>query len=950
MDAPLAPIPPTGPIAPVSLAARTPSGPGTGIRVPASTYRLQFNASFTFRDALRTVPYLHALGITDVYASPLTAARPGSTHGYDVVDPARLNPDLGTEEDFNALADALAASGMGLLLDIVPNHMAAHHANAWWWDVLERGRDSPRAAFFDIRWEDDPEGKVVLPILGAPLDECIAARELRLRLDPQRGIVLAYHGTLLPVRPEHWPDVLRPIVPDLAACFGAASPAAGALADPAEAGDPADVRSRLAAALAAEPGARVILSAALDAAPPEMVRSVLDRQAYRPEFWRTGLERLNYRRFFDISDLVTVATEREGVFDPSHGLVRSLIARGVVTGLRVDHVDGLADPAGYLRRLRTLGQTADGGVGPVYTIVEKILARHESLPGSSAEDNIDPNAWPVEGTTGYEYLNALSHLLTDPHGVEVIDAHARRTLGIPHSFAETVYQAKRAVMRDLFASEMASLSGQLASLAAGRGVQISADDLAEALAAFTASMRVYRTYITDAGVSAADRAEIEHALQAARRRDGISAAALDLLRDLLLPADPHPPDALAFITRWQQQTGGITAKGVEDTAFYRYTTLASLNEVGGDPKPPPDPLGAFHDFCAAVASHRPHTLSATSTHDTKRSEDARARLNVLSEIPDRWTACVDRWRGWNAPLKRSEGVPVARDELLIYQSLVAIWPLEDDPDNDLVARLTATMIKSAREAKVETSWTAPDEAYESALAEFIAAILGGRRGSPFLADFLHLMRTVAPAGAINSLSQLTLKIASPGVPDFYQGTDLWDFALVDPDNRRPVGFARRAALLADLEQRNARERSALLDDLAENWRDGRIKLYMTWRGLHARRARQDLLASGAYLPLAASGPRAAHAVAFARRAGSDAAGWAIALATRLPVALLDEAAPTRIPTGRGWKGTTVPLPAGAPAEWVDAYTGERITAESGVLPLDRVLARFPAALLFPALT
>ena len=945
--------PPTPPVPPASL-----DPPGT--RAPASTYRLQFGPALRFADALAAVPYLHRLGVTDLYASPIAAATPGSTHGYDVTDPTRLNPALGTEDDFSALADALASSAMGLLLDIVPNHMAAHHDNPWWWDVLENGPASEFAPFFDIRWDDDPDGRIVLPVLGAPLDQLLAGHALTLGIDADRGVVLRYGDMLFPIDPAHWAPLLLPRATDAAAALGESSPAAAAMTrllsksgplpnraetDPQRLSDRRDaiasIKRDLREALAADPAVHILLANALAAAsrPEEPnvlspIGAILDRQAYRLAYWKDGLERINYRRFFDISGLASLRADEPGVFDASHSLIRTLLARGSITGLRVDHIDGLADPLAYLRRLRTLAGDE------TFIIVEKILAADEAIPGE----------WPVQGTTGYDFLTALSNVFVDPDGVEAVRAHARRTLGLPPTFRDAAYESKRLVLDRLFPAETRSLAAHLARLCSAAAADTNA--IRDAICATTAALDVYRTYLPTDGSAPreSDRGRIEAAIAEARRRDPGPGPAYDALRDALLSDQPPSAERAAFIRRWQQLTGPAAAKGVEDTALYRDRTLAGLNEVGGEPTPAPDPVAAFHRLNAdrAAGEGARAGLSATSTHDTKRSEDARARLAVLSEIPERWIAAVDRWREANAACKRQVGgrpAPSDLAESLIYQSLVAVWPLRPAGAADLTARVQAAMVKSAREARLETSWSDVNEPYEAALTGFIAAITGGRPGCTFLPELLAIVRDVAPAAAVNSLSQLTLKLASPGAADFYQGTELWDFSLVDPDNRRPVNFASRSAVLAEIERRAESDAPGLVADLLRRWRDGRIKMYAAWRGLHARRERPDFFARAEYLPLHPRGPRAGHLVALARRLGGD---WAAAVAPRLTLSLPRDGG-AEFPLGQTpWAGTAVPLPPGAPARWRNVFTGEVVAAADGALPAAEVLRTFPTALLVAA--
>jgi len=949
------------------------------MRVPSATYRLQLNGHFRLADARALISYLHKLGITDLYVSPILMARSGSSHGYDAVDPTRLNPELGTEEDFEEFSQELQRPKMGLLLDIVPNHMAASSENPWWVDVLENGPSSHYAAYFDIDWADTAnEGRwvdrVTLPILGRPLREALEEQEIVLALD-ERGLFLRYHQMTLPLDPKSYPAVLEQRLDRLKEALGPGHAGLEGLMHiideinrlpprtvtapdlvAARQRDKEAIKSDLWHLCNAYPEIKRFLDENVRLfngvrGEPRSFR-LLDRllaeQAYRLVFWRTGIPEINYRRFFDISDLVGVRVEEPQVFEAVHGLIIRLAREGKVTGLRVDHIDGLYEPLGYLQRLqRSVEPTSheQGRLPAFYVIVEKILSGQETLP----------EEWPVGGTTGYDFLNTLNSVFVDATGLGRLTEIYAAFTGSEAAFGDVVYQQKRRLAAELFSGELRSLAKALELLArdgaTGHGVE--RRDLEEALSEAAACFPVYRTYVRDYTVSERDRQYIEQAVGEARRRSSAaSAAAFDSLRRVLLLEMP-PSSAgkrkeawLRFVMRWQQFTGPLMAKGLEDTALYLCNLLASLNEVGGDPGCVTD-VETFHRRNRERAERWPHTLNATSTHDTKRSEDVRARINVLSEMPEEWRERLHRWSGWNRQHKRlihGHPVPDANEELLLYQTLIGGWPLEEEEAPAFRERVKAYMVKAAREAKSHTSWLDPDTKHERALVEFVDTILSPARENGFLPDFRQFQQMIAFYGAMNSLAQALLKIASPGVPDFYQGCELWDLSLVDPDNRRPVDFSRRTRLIEELRRDEGENLTALLNDLLGHWQDSRVKMYLTAKALAFRRENADLFADGDYLPLAASGAKRDHVVAFARHRGSS---WALVAVPRLTAKLT---LPGELPPAAGvWERSTITLPKEAPDRWLNVLTGESIAAMASAsgkeLPVHAILGRFPVALL-----
>jgi (1->4)-alpha-D-glucan 1-alpha-D-glucosylmutase len=855
--------------------------------VPIATYRVQLTANFNFDAAASIVPYLKALGITHLYASPFMKARKGSTHGYDIVDHTKINPELGGEAGFERLSQALKQHDLGLILDFVPNHVGVHFAdNPWWLDVLEWGPASPHAVSFDIDWDILPyraRAGVLLPIIGSSYGEALEKGEIGLRYDPDEGSFSAwYFEHRLPIAPERYSEILRGVVKDA----GAEDDAAGkrilelvsryrgfrhpnrkeAPAFKAEltgiAGS-ADIISRGLSAYRAGPGRP---------APTLALHHLLERQHYRLGHWRLASSDINYRRFFDINTLAGLRVEDAGTFDAIHRLVKKLIADDRLQGLRLDHVDGLRDPVQYFQRLRRLIRDAQGEAAkPFYMVVEKILGEHEKLHAFTG----------VHGTTGYEWLNAITQVLVDGHGLEPLDEVWRQVSNMPPKLEPVLKEAKRRVLETLLTSEFTVLTRLLARIAGGHYStrDYSADSLRQALELYILHFPVYRTYLTSAGPTPHDRALISETIEKARA-DWFAAdeGIFDFLRDTLTMDLIEPgraahsaPRVRRFALKLQQFTGPMMAKSLEDTAFYRYHRLLALNEVGGDPSAKALSIEAFHEAMKVRVREWPHGMTATATHDTKRGEDARARLTALTEIPGEWASAVARWKVMNAPHLVVDGemrAPSAAFEYMLYQALLGAWPA-GERDDSFVERMQAYALKAAREGKQETSWLNPNEAYEAGLRTFIARILDRSASAEFPDSLETLARRVSLLGALNSLSQITLKATMPGVPDFYQGTEFWDLSLVDPDNRRPVDFAERAAVLASMPTPD-------WENLVHNWSSGHVKLAWTRHLLKIRTELADVFASGDYQPLEVSGRHSDHVVAFARRRGRDAAITAVA--------------------------------------------------------------------------
>jgi (1->4)-alpha-D-glucan 1-alpha-D-glucosylmutase len=850
--------------------------------IPVATYRLQLTPDFDFDAAASVVPYVKALGISHVYASPFMKARKGSTHGYDIVDHSQFNPELGGEAGFERLSAALKQHDLGLILDFVPNHVGVHFAdNPWWLDVLEWGQASPHAASFDIDWDLLPyraRGGVLLPIIGSSYGEALEKGEIELRYDPAEGSFSAwYFEHRLPIAPERYSEILRTIVKEA----GAEATAAGkALLDLASRykglrhpnrGEAPDFKAEL----KGMPESADIIARGLDAyragpgrsAQITALHHLLERQHYKLGHWRLASSDINYRRFFDVNTLAGLRVEDAATFEAMHSLVKRLIAEDRLQGLRLDHIDGLRDPAQYFQRLRRLIRDAQGASArPFYLLVEKILGEGEELASFSG----------VGGTTGYEWLNVITRVLVDGNGLGPLDEIWRQISNTPPKLAPVLKEAKRRVLETLLTSEFTVLTRLLARIASGHYStrDYSADSLRQALERYVLHFPVYRTYLTPAGPTAPDRALISQTIEKARA-DWFAAdeGIFDFLRDALtmdLIGPGRPPHSAPRVRRFalkvQQFTGPVMAKSLEDTAFYRYHRLLALSEVGGDPAAIALSTDAFHQMMRIRARDWPHGMTATATHDTKRGEDARARLIALSEIPGEWTSAVARWKILNARHLAVEGemrAPSATFEYMLYQSLLGAWPLDQREDNFL-ERMQAYALKAAREGKQETSWLNPHQRYETGVQAFLARILDRSTSAEFLDSLETLARRLALLGALNSLSQITLKATMPGVPDFYQGTEFWDLSLVDPDNRRPVDFAERARVLATVEAPD-------WDRLIQNWPDGHLKLAWTRHLLKLRNELADVFTHGDYLPLEVTGPHRDHVIAFARRHGRAAA-------------------------------------------------------------------------------
>ncbi|MEO8524830.1 MAG: malto-oligosyltrehalose synthase, partial [Caldimonas sp.] len=957
------------PPAPKTMAAGT-SAVRIEAPVPRATYRLQLHHGFTFDDAVRALPYLMRLGISHVYCSPITRARVGSLHGYDVVAHDEINPELGGEEGFARFSAALQIHGLGLLLDLVPNHMGIAGAdNAWWSDVLEDGEASLYARHFDIDWhplDADLEGKVLLPVLGAPYGDVLESGELKLVFEADPGnFVLRYHEHRFPLSLASYPALLgRAEIADpglrsetarIAALFTAlpAGDDAGGDRTSARRQAKANAKVALARLAAGDTALGPALGRALAAAgEAESLHDLLDAQSWRLAYWRVAGDEINYRRFFDINSLAALRMESRAVFEATQGLALELTASGVADGLRIDHPDGLRDPAQYFLRLQqgyarraglVLPETPDERPArPLYLVAEKIAASHEDVPES----------WSVHGTTGYRFASLANGLFVDTAAEARFDRIWRGFSGDPLSFEEHAYEGKRAVMRRALASELTVLASELLRIARvdRRTRDHTFNSLRDALVEVTACLPVYRTYIVGAP-SAQDRRYIDWAVAQARRRSpAADALVFDFLRRSLFgEAGPGAPDSLRrrvldWAVRYQQFSAPVAAKGVEDTAFYRYLRLASLNEVGGDPARFGITVNAFHGASADRAARWPHTLIATSTHDHKRSADVRCRIDVLSEMPAGWRLLLRRWSRMNRAHRRaSPGAPPApspTDEYLLYQTLLGTLPAGGLDAATLGAyreRMIEYMQKAAREAKLRTSWTAPDEAYEAAQRSFVEGLLGRVTPNLFLDDLSAQAARLAWFGGFNTLGTALLKFSSPGVPDIYQGHEVVNLTLVDPDNRQQTDYAALSARLAALEALDPQRAG----DLVVAPHDGQAKLWIAWRLLGLRRQQPLLFRDGDYRPLKAAGAHARHVVAFARR---HEGAMLVVVVARLVAGLLGE--PDRAPCGASvWGDTEVEVELADGTRLRNVLDDGIVVVTGGRIALATAFARFPGAAL-----
>ncbi|MGE5813769.1 MAG: malto-oligosyltrehalose synthase [Acidobacteriota bacterium] len=974
-------------------------------RLPLSTYRLQLHAAFTFADARSIVDYLGRLGVSDCYLSPIFASRPGSTHGYDVTQHNRFDPELGGREEYERLAAEVRTRGMGMVLDFVPNHMGVDAlSNPWWRDVLENGQCSRYARFFDIDWtplKPELEGRVLLPILGRQYGHVLEAGELKVAFN-EGSFDVHYFDHCLPINPRQIPLIFAPSageagidgegddlgeLRDILAALTAMPPHTDgrdeSIAERRRV--KAEARTRLQRLVERSSRVRELIDRSLREingtpgvrASFDRLHALMEEQTYRLAYWRTASHEINYRRFFDINDLAGLRQEVPEVFETTHALLGDLLKAGPVTGVRIDHPDGLFDPEGYFQDRQQLAARVwqrDSDSRPLFVLAEKILSGDETLL----------DRWPIHGTTGYNYLNELNGLFVDSSAAKKIRRTYARFIGDAPRFADIVYAAKKLIMNTALASELNVLANTIDRIGEmdRRARDFTLISIRDALSEIVACFPVYRTYVRADGWTVWDRQIVDEAIGCAREHTpALEPSVFDFMREVLLPRHPedesyepggpgpedrrsgYPPldeqqreRRLQTSMKFQQYTAPVQAKGFEDTAFYRYNVLLSLNEVGGEP----DRFGRSPDTFHSANQHRferwPFEMLATSTHDTKLGEDVRARINVISELPEEWAHAVSRWRRINQShrvLIGREMAPDRADEYRFYQALVGAWPAEQpsQADDAFVQRLQAFMNKSIKEAKVHTSWINENRAYDEAMAHFVATTLTGRGGRRFLSAFLPLERRIATIGVVNSLAQVVLKLAGPGIPDIYQGCERWNLSLVDPDNRRPVAFETNRRMLDEIDrllEGDPAERIASARLMLDHWQDGRIKLCLTAAGLRLRRAYPETFLAGTYVPLETEVSVQAGLVAFARLPREGPA--VVAIAPRLVARKMAAEPEPAWPLGSVWQTSRILLPAALrDRRFVDVVTGRDVpvtsTGEGGWIFAGEALQASPAALL-----
>jgi len=986
--------------------------------IPVSTYRLQFNRHFGFSSARDIVRYLKDLGISDIYSSPYFKTKEGSLHGYDIVDPNSLNPEVGSESEYGELISELDRCGMGQLLDIVPNHMCVDSKdNAWWMDVLENGPSSVYSSYFDIDWDPlkkELKDKILLPVLGEQYGIVLERQEMRLCFD-EGAFFICYYDQNFPVVPKTYISILRHrmdylegvLTPDnehfielLSIITALDHLPSYTETDPEKVSERSRekeiIKKRLWTLYNISPdiadflneNIRIFNGTQGEAESFNLLDELLGMQAYRLAYWRVATEEINYRRFFDVNGLAAIRVEDPVVFHSTHEMVLRLIGEGKVTGLRIDHPDGLYNPSEYFQllqrncffqtrrtRFERLKQevdlpyrkrqweselskqyeetiSANPFFKPFYIVGEKILIKDERMP----ED------WPIFSTTGYVFLNTVNGIFIKMENAKAFEDIYERFTKKKVNFQDIAYEGKKLIMQVAMSSEIITLSHYLSKLSEkNRHTRdFTLNSLTSAIEEVIAFFPVYRTYINEAGINDRDRRYIELAVSKSKRKNpAISASIFDFLKDILMLNYPknfsekEQGECLDFVMRFQQLTGPVMAKGLEDTVFYIYNRLVSLNEVGGSPERFGTTLETFHGKNIERIKYWPQALITTSTHDTKRSEDVRARINVLSEMPDEWKKSLITWKRLNRRKKfviDNMRVPDGNEEYLLYQTLIGAWPfsIEDETGYErFKVRIKDYMLKAVREAKVNTSWINPNTMYEDALLIFVDKLMNRKPESQFLRDFTVFRKKVTEYGMYNSLSQTLLKIASPGVPDFYQGTEIWDFSLVDPDNRQPVDYPHRIKMLEELKKRESEiPLNDLAKDLTVQRENGMIKLYLITKALNYRKERRGLFESGEYLPLEVMGNRAEHTCAFARRIGNERLLIAV---PRFFTKLIPD--PAVLPLGEAvWGDSFIVVPIAEPgARYRNVFTGELLSAQdykdATALHLSEVFSDFPVAML-----
>ncbi|BAY36235.1 malto-oligosyltrehalose synthase [Nostoc sp. NIES-2111] len=918
------------------------------MRIPKATYRIQFTPQFGFDDARAIASYLADLGISDLYASPIFKARTGSTHGYDVVDGSQLNPQLGTREDFEALVAEVQSLGLGWLQDIVPNHMAYSSENPYLMDVLEHGPDSSYTDYFDVCWNSpfaNSQERILAPLLGDFYGEALEKGDIQLQYE-QNGLTVNYYSLKLPLRLESYTKFISYNLGKLTRTLGRNHPdfikLLGILyilkSVPSEVtgkqrqdqiafikgliwelyNNNEDIHDFI------EENLKTFNGEAGNSESFNLLDDLLNDQFYRLAFWKVGAEEMNYRRFFTVNELISVKVEELRVFNNTHSLIHELVERGVFTGLRIDHIDGLYHPTQYLERLQEK-------MGDVYITVEKILELTEYLP----ED------WNIQGTSGYDFLNYVNGVFCQTKNQSAFDKIYHSFIGSRVDYPSLVREKKRLIIEKNLAGDVDNLANLLKNISSKYRYanDFTLNGLKRAIAEVLTFFPIYRTYITPDGISDTDKVCIQTVINTAKKQVPLLQHEMTFLEKVMLLefddslTQTEREQWIYFVLRMQQYTGPLMAKGVEDTTLYVYNRLISLNEVGGNPSHFGITVDEFHNFNQQHQAKWPHTMNATATHDTKRGEDVRARLNVLSEIPQEWEQQVNNWSELN---QAHRGLVDSNDEYFLYQTLVGAFPFAEHEQASFVQRVQEYLIKSIREAKVHTAWLRPDNEYEEACTSFIQKVLDPNISKQFLETFRPFQEKIAEYGIYNSLSQTLLKIAAPGVPDFYQGTELWELSLVDPDNRRPVDFESRRGYLSSIQEQIKTDILGLTQELLTNKTDGRIKLFLTYQALKARNQYLSLFQDGEYTPIPVHGTHADHIIAFARKQREKIA---IAIVPRFFTSLVQ---PGQTPLGESvWQDTHLQLP---PKTWYNPLTQQTLKTDN-TLPISQALSHFPVALL-----
>lgn len=924
------------------------------MRIPAASYRIQFTPSFGFGNAKNVISYLADLGISDLYASPIFKAKKGSEHGYDIVDPNRLNPELGTEDDFRELIIAVKVTGMGWIQDIVPNHLAFDGENEMLMDLLENGENSDYIDFFDIEWVQPYEilrGRLLAPFLGKLYKESLEDGEITLQYN-SHGFSFKYYDISFPLKIKSYTSVLTysiyklrhrlgeehdDLIKFLGILYSIKNLPTSHEEVSARYNQITFIKKILWELYSSNSEIRQFIDENVTVfnEGPEageryhLLETLLAEQFYRFAFWKVATEEINYRRFFNINGLISLRMEEERVFDHMHSLIFDLLNQEMINALRIDHIDGLYDPAGYLTRLREK-------VEDVYIVVEKILDSSESLPDS----------WPVQGTTGYDFMNYLNGIFCDRENGRKFGKIYYSFSGLKMSYEAVLYEKKKLIIEKDMTGDVDNLVHLLKKISNKDryGSDITLYGLKKAIVEIIACFPVYRTYISSSSSPDTDRTYISIAVDKAKiLNPGLLYELNFIERFLLLEfsdyfSDEEKGDWIDFVMRLQQFTGPLMAKGLEDTTLYVYNRMLSLNEVGGNPDRFGFSMDEFHAYNSQKATKWPHAINATATHDSKRGEDVRARINVLSEIPEEWERHLKFWYKMNRKAKKKSSIPDKNDEYFLYQTLIGAFPFDERDHLLFVERIKGYMIKAIREAKVHTAWLKPDTEYEEGILGFIDAVLTTSENDQFLKSFMKFQKKVSHYGIFNSLSQVLIKIAAPGLPDFYQGTELWDLNLVDPDNRRPVDFDKRTAILGEIKERE-NEIESLIHYLLASKEDGRIKLFLTYRGLQARMKNRDLFEKGSYLPIKTAGTFRENVISFSRIYEDS---HALVIIPRLLTRLVPE---DESPIGKEvWRDTTVHVPRDFPSSWTDAITGRDLIVTDS-LTIGRALDTLPCALL-----